>query len=54
VSLSLAEYAAAKRLPEEFLREFGLRNDDWFGTPAIAVPTSTRMAPRSPSATGSP
>jgi putative DNA primase/helicase len=38
VSLSLAEYAAAKRLPEEFLRELGLRDDEWLGQPALAVP----------------
>jgi hypothetical protein len=38
VSLRLAQYAAAKLLPEEFLRELGLHDADYFGTPAVAMP----------------
>jgi AAA domain len=38
VTLTVADYARAKRLPEAFLRDLGLREADWFGTPAIAIP----------------
>jgi hypothetical protein len=38
VSLTLADYARAKRLPEEFLRALGVRDGDWQGVPALAVP----------------
>jgi hypothetical protein len=38
VSLTVAEYAAAKQLPEGYLRDLGVRDADWYGTPAIAVP----------------
>jgi hypothetical protein len=38
VSLSLAEYAEAKRLAVDFLLELGLRDEDWHGTVAVAIP----------------
>jgi hypothetical protein len=34
----LSQYASKKRLPEDFLRDLGLRDSDWFGTPALVVP----------------
>jgi hypothetical protein len=37
VSLTLAEYAQAKQLPLELLQELGVRDADWFGSPALAI-----------------
>jgi hypothetical protein len=35
--LTLAELAAAKGLPEPFLRQHGLRDDVYYGRPAVAI-----------------
>ncbi len=38
IGCTLAAYAAAKRLPEDFLRELGMRDVSYLGRPAIAMP----------------
>jgi hypothetical protein len=35
---TLAEYAAAKRLPEQFLRHLGLEDTEYRGRPAVRIP----------------
>ncbi len=35
---TLAAYAALKRLPEDFLRNLGLRDGTWNGAPAVVMP----------------
>lgn len=36
--LTVARYAAAKRLPLEFLRSLGLADATWYGKPALEIP----------------
>ncbi|HTF32185.1 MAG TPA: DUF3631 domain-containing protein [Myxococcota bacterium] len=36
--VTLAQYAAAKRLPEEFLAELGVREVRYFGPPSLEIP----------------
>ncbi len=38
LGLTLARYAAAKRLPLEFLRGLGLEGVRWYGKPAVEIP----------------
>ncbi len=40
--LTLAQYASAKRLPIALLRQFGLRDESYFGASAVAMPYRDR------------
>ena len=40
--LRLADLAASKGLPEEFLRDHGLRDDRYYGQPAVAIEYRTK------------